>query len=94
MLTDAVVDTLIVSAKDDNVLAERELIGHGLVELLAVGCGEDNLVVVAMGGEFADTAVDGLALHHHSCEAAEGVVVDATILADCVVTKVVQVDFY
>ena len=94
VLADAVVDTFIMSSKDDDVLAERQLVGHGLVKLLAIRRGEDNLVVVALGREGADTAVDRLTLHDHPGKTAKGIVIDATVLADSIVAQVMQMDFY
>ena len=94
MFADAVVYAFVMTAKDYYVLAQRQFIGHWLVKLFAVGCGEDNLVVVALGGEGADTPVDRLALHHHACEAAEGVIVNAPVFANGVIAQVVQMNLH
>ena len=64
-----------------------------LVELLAVGAGEDHLVVVAFSLQCGYTAVDGLALHHHSGKATIGIVIHAPPLVERVVAQVVQLDF-
>ena len=92
MFAYAVVDTLVVSAKDDEVLLEREVVGYMLVKLLAVGRGVDDLIVVALRLECADTAVDGLALHHHAGEAPVGIVVDAAPFVGGVVAQVVEMN--
>ena len=93
VLANAVVDALVVSAEDDDVLHHRQLVGHMLVELLAVGRSEYHLVVVALSLQGRDAAVDGLALHHHSGKSAIGVVVHAAPLVERVVAQIVQMYF-
>ena len=93
MLADAVVDALEVAAQDDEVLRQRQGVGHGLVELLAVGRGENHFVVVAFGLQAVDAAFDGLDLHHHAGKASEGVIVHAAVLVLGVVAQVVDVNF-
>ena len=48
MLTDAVVDTLVVATENDDILHQREAVGLVLVVGDAIGRGEDNLIVVAL----------------------------------------------
>ena len=94
VLADAIVDALVVSAEDNHVVEHRERVGHRLVELLAVGRGEDHLVVVALRFQRRDASVDGLALHHHSRRAAERVVVHTAVLVGGVVAQIVQMYFH
>ena len=92
MFADAMVDTFVVSAKNDDVVEQRQFVGNMLIELLSVGRGEDDLVVVAFSLQRRDTAVDGLTLHHHPRKAAVGIIVHPTPLVQCVVAKVMQPD--
>ena len=80
MLTNAVVDTLVVATEDDDVLHQRETVGLVLVVGDAIGRGEDNLVVVALRLKLLDAAVDRLNLHHHARLATKGVVIDGATL--------------
>ena len=48
MLSDAVVNAFVVSAKDDEIFFERQIVGHMLRKLLTIRTGEDNLVIVAL----------------------------------------------
>ena len=93
VLTNAVVDALVVSTENNEVALHREAVGHGLVELFTVGRGENHFVIVAFGLERCDAVVDGLALHHHSRKAAIGIVVDAAMFVGGVVTQVVHMNF-
>ena len=93
MLADAIVNTLVVAAQDDDILGHGEGVGHRLVKLLAVGCGENDFVVVALGLESGDAGINGLALHHHSRKATKGIVVHAAMLVGGIVAQVVHVDF-
>ena len=92
VFADAVIDALVVSAEDDEVLEQREAVSHWLVEALAVGRGVDHLVVCALGLQGRDGTVDRLDLHHHAGLAAEGIIVRASPFVRRVVAQVVQVD--
>ena len=63
-----------------------------LVEPLSIGRGEDDLVIGTLRLQCSDTTVDGLTLHHHTCAAAIGVVVDTAPLIEGVVTQVMQMN--
>ena len=93
MLAYAVVNAFVMSAQYYDVLEHGHFVGHFLVELLAVGRGEDNLVVFALAFQCGYAAVYGLALHYHAGEPAEGVVVHAAVLVGGVVAQVVHVYF-
>ena len=89
MIAHPLVDTLVMTCQYDEVAFQRELIGDMLVEALPVGRGEDHLVVVALGLQCRDTAVDGFTLHHHTGTAAIGIVIHAAPFVEGVVTQVV-----
>ena len=91
MLTDAIVDTLIVAAEDDNILHQRESVGLVLIVCDAVGRGEDNLVVISFRLEFLDTAEHWLDLHHHTCLTTKWVVIDRTTLVVGIVSQIVDI---
>ena len=93
MIAHALVDTFIMACEDDEVALERKFVGDVLVEAFAIGRGEDHFVVIALGLEGCDTAVDGLALHHHTGRAAIGVIINSAPFVEGVVTEVVQTDF-
>ena len=76
-------------AEDDQVIEERHLVGHGLVEGLAVGGGIDHLVIFPLAFECADRPINRLDLHHHACLAAEWVIVHPAPLVGSVITEVV-----
>ena len=94
MFANAVVDPFVVTAENDEVAFHRKGIGHRLVELFSVGRGENHFVVVTFGFECRDTVINGLALHHHTCESAIRVVVYPTMLVVGVVAQVVHMNFY
>ena len=91
MVADALVDTFVVAAEDDDVAEHRQVVGHLLRKLLSVGRGKDHFVVVAFSLEGADGPVDGFALHHHAGETSIGIVVDAPPFVGGIVAQVVQV---
>ena len=74
-----------------NKIHERQLVGHVLVEALAVGRREDHLVVVALRLQRRDAAVDGLTLHDHAGASPVGIIVDATPFVERIVAQVVEV---
>ena len=91
MVTHALIYALIVAAEDDDVLTEREAVGRPLVEALAIGGGEDDLVVVALGGEVGDEPVDGFDLQHHTRSETEGIVIYFAVLVQGPVAQVMHV---
>lgn len=64
-----------------------------LCKPFAVGGGEDNLVVVAFGGQLTDNAVDRLYLQDHTCAKAKGIIVHLAMFIQSVITQVVYIDF-
>ena len=86
------VNTLVMSAENDDVLLQRQVVGNMLVELFAVGRREYHLVVVALRFQCRDAAVDRLYLHHHSREAPVRVVIHASPFVKCIVSEVVQMN--
>ena len=93
VLTNAVVNALVMATQDDDVFLHREFVGHGLIECFAIGRGEDYFVVIALCLECRNAIVDGLALHHHAGETTKGIVVHTAVLIGGIVTKVMDVDF-
>ena len=93
MLADAVVDTLVVTAENHQVFLAGELIGEGLRQLFAVGRGEDDLVVRALGLELFHQVENRFDHHDHAGIAAETVVVGLAVAALAVIADVVDVDF-
>jgi hypothetical protein len=91
MFAYAMVYAFVVSAQDDEVPVERQLVGHGLVELFAVGGGEDYLIVVALCLQGRYASVYRFALDYHARKSPEGVIVYASELVGGVVAQVVQV---
>ena len=49
MVANTLVDAFVVACEDDEVALEGEFVGDVLVESFAVGRGEDDLIVVALG---------------------------------------------
>ncbi len=94
MFADAVVHAFVVSAQDHDILLAGELIGHLLGERLAVGRGEDDLVVASLGLEVLHQVEHGLDHHHHPGVAAEAVVVHLAVASFAVFTDVVDMDFH
>ena len=83
-----------MSAQDDEVFTKGERVGHRLVELFAVRCGENHFVVVPFRLQGRDAAVYRFALHHHARKAAERIVVHPAVLIRGIVAQVVQMDFH
>lgn len=85
-------DPLVVAAENYYVLHQRQPVGQRLREHLGVGSREDDLVVVALGFQSTDGAVDRLDLHDHSRLAAEGIVVDFAVAVGSVIAEVMNLD--
>ena len=85
--------SFVVSAKDDDVFFERQGVGDFLVELLSIRGHEDDFVVVALGFERGDAAVNRFDFHDHTRLSAEGIVVDPAMLVERIVAEVVDGDF-
>ena len=90
MLTDALVDALVVAAENDEVLLQAHLVRDALIEGLPIGRGIDHLIVVALALEVGDSAVDRLDLQDHPCLPPEGIVIDTAPLIRSVVTDIVD----
>ena len=90
MFADTVVYTFVVAAENDEVLRQREGVGHRLVKLFAVRRGEYNLVIVTLRFQVGYGAVYRFDLHYHSCFASEGVVIDLAVLVCGVFTQIVD----
>ena len=93
MVAHTLINALIVSTEYDDVAFEREVVGNVLVKLLAVGRSIDYLIVIALGLQCRNTAVDGFALHHHTCKSSVRIVVYTAPLVGRVVAQIVQVNF-
>ena len=94
MLAYPIVDSLVMPAKDDDIVEQRHTVGYLLVECLPIGRGIDDFVVFALALQRGDGAVDGFDLHHHARLAPERVVVHAPPFVGRVVAQVVEMDFY
>ena len=90
MLTDALVNALVVAAEDDEVLLQAHLVRNALIEGLPIGRSIDHLIVVALALEVGDSAVDRLDLQDHPCLPPEGIVIDTAPLIRSVVTDIVD----
>ena len=75
MLTDAVVDTFVVSAENDDVFLEAQFVGNALVEHFAVRRHVYYLVVFTFGTEFLYHLEHRLDHHDHACVSAVAVVI-------------------
>ena len=62
-----------------------------MVELLSIGRGEDDFVILALALQLLHATPDGLNLHDHACFASEGVVIHLAVLAQAPVPQVVDV---
>ena len=93
MLADAVVDAFVMAAEDNQVFRQRQRVCHPLVELLAVGCHKNHLIVVAFRLQRGDATVHRLYLHNHTCLAAKRIVVDVAMLVKTVFAEIVHHDF-
>ena len=90
MLAYAIVNPLVVSAEYDYILTQRERVGHGLVEGLAVGRSEYHLVIFTLLLEMRYGTVYRLNLHHHSGLATKGVVINLTVLVGGVFAEIMH----
>ena len=88
MFPDAVVYTFIMPAENDEVVQERHLVSHGLVEGLAVGGGIDHLVIRSLAFEGRDCPINRLNLHHHAGLAAKWLIIYPSPLVGGVITEV------
>ena len=89
-----VVDPLVVAAEDYDIVQQRHAVGHRLVEPLPVGRRENHLVVIPLGLQSADAAVNRLYLHHHSRLTPERVVVDLAVLVGRIVAEVMDMELH
>ena len=91
MLSDALVDPLVVAAEDDQVLLQAHLVSYPLVECLSIGRSVDHFIVVPLALEVGNRSVDGLDLEDHPRLPPEGIVIDSPPLIRSVVADVVDV---
>ena len=82
-----------MSAEQDEIALHGEVVGNVLVKPFSVGRGENDLVIVALRFQGANTSVYGLYLHDHSSEASVRIVIHTPPLVCRIVAEVVQVDF-
>ena len=66
MIAHALVDSLVVTAEDDEVSTQRHFVGYLLVEGLAIRRYIDDVIVVTLCLQGSDASVYWFALHHHS----------------------------
>ena len=88
------VDSLVVSAEDDDVLLEGQLVGYALVEDVTVRGHVDDLVVMPFGLQFLYHPENRFDHHHHAGVAAVAVVVDVLPGADAVFAELVYMDLH
>ena len=91
MVAQALVDAFVVAADHQQVAGERQLIHTALLELLAVGGEEDDLVVGTLSLQGGDGVVEGLHGEHHACRRAKGRVVHFFVLVGAPLPQVVHV---
>ena len=94
VLADAVVDSLVVAAENDQIALAGKRVGDALIEDFAVGGGVDHLVVVAFGFQLLDEVVDGFDHHHHAGVAAVAVVVRLPVESLAIIADVVDVNLH
>ena len=92
MFPDAVVDSFVMAAEDNDIALEGEFVGNALVEGLSVRSHKDKLVVIPLGLEFLYHSEDGLDHHHHSGITAVTVVIDVLSRADSVFAGIVDMN--
>ena len=91
MIAHALVHTFVVSAKDDDVLLERETVGCFLVKTFAVRCREDDLVILPFGFQMRDQTVNRLYLKHHPCSETKGVVIHLAVFVQRPIPQIMHV---
>ena len=94
VLADALVDSLVVAAQDDDVLLEGQFVGHPLVQDFAVGGHVNDFVVIPFGTELLDHPEYRLHHHDHAGVAAVTVVVHGEARPQAVLAEVVDMDFH
>ena len=77
-------------AKNYDIVKERESVGHRLVESLAVGSHEDDLVVVPLRLQLRYACVDGLYLHDHPGLSSERIIIDLTVTTGSIIAEIVD----
>ncbi len=90
MVTHSLINSFIVSRKDDEITFHREFVSHVLVEAFTVRRGKNHFVVVALRFQCCNATVDGFTLHHHACRPSIRVVVHSAPFVERIVTQVVQ----
>ena len=83
---------MVYSLVDDDVLCQRQAIRLSLRETLPIGRGEDNLIVMPLGGQFGDDTVDRLYLQHHPRAKTKRVIIHLAMFIQGVVAQVVHIN--
>ena len=94
VLADALVDSLVMAAQDDDVLFEGQFVGDTLVQDLAIGGHVDDLVVLPFGAQFLDHPEHRFHHHDHAGVAAVAVVVHGEARPQAVLAEVVDMDLH
>ena len=79
MLTYAVINAFVMTAEYDQVLFQRKLVGHSLIELFPVGRGIDDFVVITLVAQMRDDPVYRFNLQYHTRRKTKSVVVYPTM---------------
>ena len=93
VFADALVDSLVMSAENHEVLFQGEGVGHGLGEHLTVRGSIDDFVVPALAFQPVDAVGKGFDCHDHARAATIGIVVYAAIAGEGIVVKIVEDNF-
>ena len=79
-----------MSAKNNEILCQREAVGHRLVELFSVGGRENNFIVVAFCLQSIDATLDGFYFHNHSGKPSKRIIIDTAIFIFGIITQIVN----
>ena len=79
-----------MSAEYYDVTEQRQTVGHGLVERLAIGRSKNHLIVVPLLFQSGNTGINGLDLHNHTGLAAERIVIHLAVAAGGIVAQIVD----
>ncbi len=93
MVADALVNSFVMSAKNNDVFVHRQNICCFLVENFSVGRCVDYFIVVAFAFQFFDGRFNGLNCHYHSGTFAKRIIINASVFVVGIVAQVVHNNF-
>jgi len=92
MLANTIVNPLVMAAEDDKIPGERQGIGNGLIEGLAIRGHENHIIIFTLSFQSRDTGVDRLNTHYHTGLAAKRIIIDLTMLIESIVAEIMDID--